>query len=63
MLFHLFACCWVYVGSLLGGWCYISIDDVDNLEGLDKPEEYVYITAVYLVCTTATTIGYGDFSG
>lgn len=60
MLFHMFACCWVFVGSLTGGWCFV---DTESAADYSNTEEYVYITSIYLVCTTATTIGYGDFSG
>jgi len=54
ILFHLFACCWIFIGSLDEGWR----SGEDELEWND-----VYWTSVYFVTTTATTIGYGDISG
>jgi hypothetical protein len=55
MLFHLFACIWIYIGDTEGGW--------RREEGLTwslEDQRYIYVTSMYFVCTTATTIGYGD---
>ena len=56
MVFHLFSCIWIILGGLEGGW--------RNRENLSEDlETDIYISAIYFVTTTATTIGYGDYVG
>ena len=57
LIFHIFACCWIYIGSNPDGWRNIT-----EQYRQDDPI-YVYITAFYFVTTSATTIGYGDYHG
>eukprot|EP00347_Sterkiella_histriomuscorum_P006194 403353701 len=65
ILFHVFACIWILIGDTDGGW-------IDNITyGKEEPELklklddqgselYLYVTSVYFVVATATTVGYGD---
>jgi hypothetical protein len=58
IIFHLFACSWIYIGSGPDGWRNTQLNDYM----LDS-EVNVYVTAIYFVTTNATTIGYGDIYG
>ena len=53
-LFHTLACCWIYIGNQPNGW-----RETFMLEGADSPGE-IYVSAIYFISETATTIGYGD---
>jgi hypothetical protein len=57
MIFHAFACFWIYIGSHEDGWRNNFIDYKE------KDAMNIYITSMYFVTTTATTIGYGEFYG
>jgi len=65
---HILACCWIFIGrnfscTWIEGGC-----DPDNKKFVDEDgviiDVYtVFITSVYWVITTLTTVGYGDFKG
>ena len=60
-LSHFLGCMWVYLGKVIeGSWIRRPPDliTVDNGSNSD-----VYITSVYWVITTLTTVGYGDYKG
>lgn len=55
VLFHILASIWILIGKTEGGW-------ITKLEEDDAHSEaFVYVTALYFVVTTASTVGYGDF--
>jgi hypothetical protein len=58
IVFHLFACSWIYIGSGSDGWRNTQL----NGYMLDS-QINIYVNAIYFVTTTATTIGYGDIWG
>lgn len=58
MIFHFFACIWIYVGDVEGGWRNTLLGEYR----MDDPVN-IYFTAFYFVTTNATTIGYGDIYG
>lgn len=55
---HLSACLNIFQGLSGSGW----IPKDENGRILDMNPEEFYINNVYLMTTTMTTIGYGDFS-
>lgn len=58
MIFHLLACCWIYIGSGPDGWRNVQLNDYMLDSQLN-----IYVNAIYFVTTNATTIGYGDMWG
>ena len=73
LIFHAFACMWIILGKCEGrddllyckepyGW--VSRDSsVNEMVNESMKETYIYVTALYFISTTATTVGYGDFGG
>lgn len=73
IILHLFACGWIICGNCnvpenlitcdapyADGWIYRDRANIEALpENLHKT--YIYVTSLYFVSTTATTVGYGDF--
>ena len=61
---HFFACLWIFVGVLQlrrvnDGWVRRTIDD-----GIQEADFFsLYISSVYWVFTSFSTIGYGDIKG
>jgi hypothetical protein len=55
---HIFACLWLLLGQLdsdrQNTWYTPEVDDKTALEK--------YLVSVYFVCTTMTTVGYGDMT-
>lgn len=52
---HLIACIWLYLGeSIDGSWLQSYKHDNASTK---------YITSIYWVVTTLTTVGYGDITG
>ena len=68
LIFHLFACCWIYLGQFsysdVNGWV---TDTEDKFRGSDMPSYYeevgIYASSVYFIVTTFTSVGYGDYYG
>jgi hypothetical protein len=59
ILIHLLACLWVYFGfEAEGGWL-----DKNYVKLRESPLSKIYISSMYWVTTTLTTVGYGDFKG
>lgn len=56
---HVSACFMIILGNLTQQFDFPSF--VDDLDPDAKPFSS-YVTAVYFVCTTITTVGYGDYS-
>ncbi len=54
--FHILACFWILLGKMEGGWI-----DIIESEETKESQLYVYVSSIYFVFTTATTVGYGDF--
>ena len=73
MIFHVFACGWIIVGNCdnpeafipcneeyAHGWIFRDEAKISTLPS-DYRNIYIYITSLYFISTTATTVGYGDF--
>jgi hypothetical protein len=62
---HLLACFWCFLGRL----DFNIVDDNDKYSwvfenGFDKNDvKTIYITAIYFILETLTTVGYGDYTG
>ena len=55
-LIHFFSCFLIYFGKIIyPGW--ITVNDIQNNSFSD-----IYVTAIYYLMTTLTTVGYGDVS-
>ena len=63
MVSHLFASFWCLIGNYLlqqeSGWIYSNHDG--GIQKLDFSS--IYVTSIYWVITTFTSIGYGDVYG
>ena len=56
-IIHVLASTWIYLGRTIEeSWVEMNNFDKDDIKKL-------YITSVYWVITTLTTVGYGDFKG
>ena len=56
---HLIACCWLYFGERIpGSWIDVMEENRHRTDSVTK-----YISSIYWVVTTLTTVGYGDFKG
>ena len=64
---HILGCTWIYTGKILEcSWLKQSEDAPECGSGFyvdESDNDHVYVTAVYWVITTLTTVGYGDFKG
>jgi len=57
LVIHIIACIYISIGDLSSGWLSITID-YDNQA--DKFSTY-YVTSFYMIVTTFTTVGYGEY--
>lgn len=66
---HILSCVWIYFGNVVvGSWMQVcpnppSSECETGMHVNRDAEEEVYITAMYWVITTLTTVGYGDYKG
>lgn len=57
---HIIACCWLFFGERIpGSWLRNPVEGM----GQRTDSTTKYITSIYWVVTTLTTVGYGDYKG
>lgn len=65
-IIHILGCIWIYVGNVIKcSWMekYECSGGDSGMPVNRKSDSDVYITSVYWVITTLTTVGYGDYKG
>lgn len=64
---HILGCTWIYIGKIVPcSWLKQNGERPECGSGFyvdESDNDHVYVTAVYWVITTLTTVGYGDFKG
>ena len=58
-IMHVVACGWIGVGQTEGWGSWLDEGNFD----FSKDESTIYVTSLYWVVTTLTTVGYGDIYG
>eukprot|EP00353_Schmidingerella_taraikaensis_P010066 CAMPEP_0185572218 /NCGR_PEP_ID=MMETSP0434-20130131/4179_1 /TAXON_ID=626734 ORGANISM="Favella taraikaensis, Strain Fe Narragansett Bay" /NCGR_SAMPLE_ID=MMETSP0434 /ASSEMBLY_ACC=CAM_ASM_000379 /LENGTH=154 /DNA_ID=CAMNT_0028188001 /DNA_START=782 /DNA_END=1246 /DNA_ORIENTATION=+ len=59
---HVIACGWIYVGEHIEWGTWLK-NEAFNISSQRTDATTVYITSLYWVVTTLTTVGYGDIYG
>jgi len=59
---HMVACGWIYIGEREGWGTWLTNDNF-NVSKANGDGTTIYITSLYWVVTTLTTVGYGDIYG
>lgn len=61
-IMHMVACGWIYIGEREGWGTWLTNDNF-NVSKANGDGTTIYITSLYWVVTTLTTVGYGDIYG
>jgi hypothetical protein len=73
LIFHIFACVWIVLGNcnepdnLIScdgeeGWIFVDAETISR-QNSGMVDFYIYVSSLYFISTTSTTVGYGDFKG
>jgi len=62
IIMHVIACGWIYVGEHIEWGTWLK-NEAFNISSQRTDATTVYITSLYWVVTTLTTVGYGDIYG
>eukprot|EP00350_Pseudokeronopsis_sp_OXSARD2_P012241 CAMPEP_0170565778 /NCGR_PEP_ID=MMETSP0211-20121228/79406_1 /TAXON_ID=311385 /ORGANISM="Pseudokeronopsis sp., Strain OXSARD2" /LENGTH=179 /DNA_ID=CAMNT_0010886743 /DNA_START=872 /DNA_END=1411 /DNA_ORIENTATION=- len=56
LVFHLMSCIWIFIGRTHEGWVTQLPEEAREDKG------FIYVTALYFITASSTTVGYGDFA-
>jgi len=57
MIIHIFACLWMVISAAFFSNSWLDKEDKAKMNSVE-----LYLTSIYFITTTITTVGYGDMA-